>query len=263
MLRAVDHAFTPHDLEHGGGYYARLIQREAAVTEALIGRLMGNYMFLSDAVPVQSEAALSALAAQEGEFFSLGDDVNALFFKPKSGSHVVSSPAEAAQSYIAGLTAAGRTLPKAHEIAVAALGEVLESRKPGLDGNWFEAATMGESLGDAFLRRMKADDPARAVYEEYVAELKARWAEAKPVSAADAKTKIKSIETQAKLEVAESAAIYFDGQENADTKVDLEKLSKAKEAGTLKAMFDSKQLVAFDASGVKVNYDAVAPEIGA
>ncbi len=259
MLRAVDHAFTPHDLEHGGGYYARLIQKEAAVTEALIGRLMGNFMFLSDAVPVQSEAALAALGAHEGEFFTLGDDVNALFFKAKSGAHVVSSPAEAAANYIAGLNAAGRALPKAHEIAVAAFGDVCESRKPGLEGSWFEV--MGESQADAFLRRLKPDDACRGVYEEYVSELKARWAEAKSVSLADAKTKVKGIEAQAKLEVAESAALYFDAQENPDTKVDLENLAKAKEAGTLKAKFDAKSLVAFDAQGVKVSYDTLAAEI--
>ena len=48
---------TPHDFEHGAdGYYQQLIARENALVELQTARLMGNFMFLSEAVPVQTQS---------------------------------------------------------------------------------------------------------------------------------------------------------------------------------------------------------------
>ena len=59
----------------------------------------------------------------------------------------------------------------------------------------------GESLGEAFLRRLKSNDPARAIYEEYVVELKERWGDsAQKLSAEQASKKITEIEKKYKLE---------------------------------------------------------------
>jgi ABC-type amino acid transport substrate-binding protein len=58
-------------------------------------------------------------------------------------------------------------------------GGQIAARKDGHDGRWFRASD--EASVDAFLRRLRADDPAREVFERYAEELKARWASAKVV----------------------------------------------------------------------------------
>ena len=66
LLMAQTHAYHPKDMEHDGeAYYARLIQSESEQVERLVARLMGNFIFLSDATPVQTKAGLAAVRGQQ------------------------------------------------------------------------------------------------------------------------------------------------------------------------------------------------------
>ena len=52
LLREVIHDYHPHDMEHDGeAYYSKMIQKMNTEVENLVGTLMGNYIFLSDAIP--------------------------------------------------------------------------------------------------------------------------------------------------------------------------------------------------------------------
>ena len=53
-------------------------------------------------------------------------------------------------------------MPDAYRITLETFCEVLESRKAGLNGSWFNVP--GESLADCFMRRLKDTDPAKEVY---------------------------------------------------------------------------------------------------
>merc|ERR1719359_1489760 len=58
MKREVWHEFMPHDLEHGADtYYAAIIAKESALVELQVGRLMGNFMFLSEAACIASSTS--------------------------------------------------------------------------------------------------------------------------------------------------------------------------------------------------------------
>ena len=61
---------------------------------------MSDFAFLSEGVAVQSAAALQACGSS-GKFYSLGDDVNALFFVPSGAPE--DSPAAAASTYLTSL----------------------------------------------------------------------------------------------------------------------------------------------------------------
>merc|ERR1711957_959399 len=91
MARAVHHDFHPSDLEHDGeAFFSKLIAKESAITELAVGRLMGNFIFFSDAyIPVQTGAAFyKALTTDggKGTFHTLGSDVHCLFYKPAGES---------------------------------------------------------------------------------------------------------------------------------------------------------------------------------
>merc|ERR1719491_1218016 len=87
LARHCDMDFTPHDVEHDGeAYWMKMIAKESAVTELTVARLMGNFIFLSDGyVPVQSGSAFYGAMQKDGgkgAFYSLGNDVHCLFYKP-------------------------------------------------------------------------------------------------------------------------------------------------------------------------------------
>lgn len=73
-------------------YYSKLIAKESTATELCAGRLMGNFILFSDSyVPVQSGTAFYRaiqMDAGKGTFFSLGGDVNCLFYKPVAWSNL-------------------------------------------------------------------------------------------------------------------------------------------------------------------------------
>jgi len=111
------------------------------------------------------------------------------FFKPDAGAHASAvTPSEAWTSYSDHLALSGQKLHPAIQVCGEIFSSLLDDRKTALGGSWFNVPN--ESTADAFLRRVKHDDPCLSVYEEYVAELKSRWDNAKEVSAADVAGKI-------------------------------------------------------------------------
>ncbi|KAF4698576.1 hypothetical protein FOZ63_020770, partial [Perkinsus olseni] len=89
--------------------------------------------------------------------------------------------------------------------------------KPGLEGRWFQVK--GESQADAFLRRLKADDLHRPVYEEYVAELKERWANRKELSEAEVMPKLLDVEGKYRKECIDFDTLVMSMNEEVSSEV--------------------------------------------
>jgi hypothetical protein len=202
LSRELPLEFAPADMDHDGeSYYEQWIQRENEITQLTVGRLMGNYMFLSEATPIQTEAALVRILAEgeAGEFFALGDDVNAVFFKSNKTDEV--DPLVGFNVWADHLRMTGRKMNPGYSQILTVFHRTLASRKEGLNGRWFAAP--GESQADAFLRRLKADDPARQVYVDYVSEMTERWANAKEIPADKVLEAVKDKEAKYRLECEE------------------------------------------------------------
>jgi len=261
MSRTADMDFHPSDMEHDGeDYYMKLIATESAVTELTVARLMGNYIFLSDAyVPVQTGTAFfRALQVDNGEgtFYTLGDDVHCLFYKPKAPLPMP-DPMECFTSLVDHATLTGRRFQVGYAVALQEFCAVLSSRKSGLSGVWFTAPE--ESSKDAFLRRLKTDDPARSVYEAYAAEHTERWAEAKTLTLDEALEQMPEIERKYKLECAAYENVMYSMSEefNADSKQTQEELKELMKVGQLQAELNGGQMVAIKDGSLVTN----APEV--
>jgi len=248
LKRDVDLDFHPHDLEHDGeAYYAKLIAKESAVTELTVARLMGNYIFFSDDyIPVQTGTAFyKALQADggKGTFYSLGSDVNCLFYKPAEAMSTP-DPVECFHSLADHAAMTGRRFSPGYATAFEAFCEILESRKDGLGGAWFTAP--GESSSAAFMRRLKKADPAYELYQSYAEEHAAKWAEAKALSMDEALKELPEIERKYQLECTEyDNILYFLSDEfAAASKLEQEQISKLADVGKLQAELDSGALVA-------------------
>ena len=203
LARELPLEFTPHDLDHEGeSYYENWIQRENEITQLTVGRLMGNYIFLSEAVPLQTESALVRVLgdAKPGKFFSLGDDVHALFFLPDHQPQDVEvDPLDAWNTWADHLRMTGRKMNPGYSQMLHVFHRILASRKDGMKGRWFTAPK--ETQAEAFLRRLKVDDPTRGIFEKYVQELADRWSNAKEITGDDnVVATIKRIEAKHRLE---------------------------------------------------------------
>mmetsp|Transcript_22963 Transcript_22963/g.41869 ORF Transcript_22963/g.41869 Transcript_22963/m.41869 type:complete len:572 (-) Transcript_22963:158-1873(-) len=265
LLRAAALDFHPNDLEHDGeAYYMKLIAKESAMTELLVGRLMGNFIFLSDDyVPVQTGSAFYAALLTDGgkgTFYSLGSDVHCLFYKPAEALSMP-DPTEcfAALADYASMT--GRRFEVGYAAAFEVFTELLESRKEGLGGSWLTVP--GETTSEAFMRRLKKTDPSYAIFEAYTAELAEKWAGATALSMDEALAEMPEIERKYALECAEYENVVFGISEefSAAAKLEQEQLSKLADVGKLQAALDSGSLVAIDGS-VKIT-DADALTAGA
>ena len=198
LSRELPLEFTPLDMDHDGeSYYEQWVQRENEITQLTVGRLMGNYCFLSEAVPVQTEAALLRLAETDGKFYSIGDDVNAVFFKPAKAADEI-DPVAAFNTWADHLRMTGRKLNPGYSQILTVFHRTLASRKEGLAGRWFTVP--GESQADAFMRRLKIDDPTYQVFADYVSELKTRWETATEIPQAQVTKIVKQKEIKYKLE---------------------------------------------------------------
>lgn len=235
--------FNPANLEsQGEAHFAKLVARESAVTELSTARLMGNFIFLSDShIPVQTGKALYAAVQVDGgkgTFYSLGGDVNCLFYKP-SEALSTPDPVECFNSLTDYVTMSGRRFETAYAQASKSFCDVLESRKSGLGGSWFSAP--GESSKDAFMRRLKKSDPSYAIFEAYAAEHGERWASAKSMSLAEALEAMPDIERKYALECAAYDDVVFglSDEFSANSKVAVEQIVKMSEEGQLQAAVDS------------------------
>jgi len=248
MARVCDMDFQPHDLEHDGeAYWLKMIAKESAVTELTVGRLMGNFIFLSDGyVPVQTGAAFyKALQADggKGTFYSLGGDVHCLFYKPAQDL-TTPDPSECFHALADHVSMTGRRFEVGYAAALEGFCQVLESRKEGLGGNWLNIP--GESTKDAFMRRVKRSDPAYEIFEAYAEEHSEKWAEAKALTMDQAMAEMPEIERKYNLECAEYDNVLYGVSEelSAGAKSESEQLAKLAEMGELQGQLDSGALVA-------------------
>jgi hypothetical protein len=262
MSRVVHHEFLPHDMEHGAdAYYAAMIAKETALVELQVGRLMGNFMFLSEAVPIQTESGLLkalALDGGKGTFYSLGSDVHCIFYKPASGA--ASSPATAVNSLIDHLAIKGMKLNPAYAEGLTVFYNLLETRKPGLQGAWFELP--GESQADAFMRRLKKSDPAYKIYAAYVEEMKEKWASAEVVPADKVDAMLAAIKPKYELECSEFTTLAMSVCEElvAQSKSD-DTVAKLVEAGEMQGLLDAGAYVAVGADGSALSAEALAAKM--
>lgn len=258
LARELDCEFMPHDLVHGEAYYTKLIAGQNTLIENTVARLMGSYSFLSDAVPVQTSGALISVknSGSSGKWYSLGDDVNAVFFKPAASDTSSCDPSAAWASYSDHLALSGQKLHPVLNVAGEIFTNLLSERKQTLGGSWFNLPN--ESSADAFLRRVKKDDPCYEVYESYVSELKSKWESAKEIGADEVEKKIGGIEEQYYKDLAtyEAGALYSPDS-NPDTKAAVDKLSKAADGGELASMLESGGLIAIGEGGASLNADQV------
>jgi hypothetical protein len=243
LARTCTMDFNPANLEKDGeGYYAKLIAQESAATELTVARLMGNFIFLSDShIPVQTGKALYwAVQTDDGNgtFFSLGGDVNCLFYKP-SEALSTPDPVECFNSLADYVTMSGRRFEPGYAQASQAFCEVLSSRKAGLGGVWFNAPA--ESSKDAFMRRLTKSDPSYAIFEAYAAEHSERWAAAKAMTLAEAMEAMPEIERKYALECAAFDDVVFglSDEFSTNSKVAVEQIVKMSEEGQLQAAVDS------------------------
>jgi len=256
------HDFHPTDMEHDGeAYYSKLIAKESASTELLAGRLMGNYILFSDSyVPVQSGMAFyKAIQVDggKGTFYSLGSDVNALFYKPAGEALAMPDPVDCFHSLADHASMTGRKFEVGYSAAVECFTEVLQSRKQGLAGNWFTAP--GESSKDAFMRRVKRSDPAYPIFEAYAEEHGERWAGAKALSMDEAMAQMPEIERKYAIECEEYSNVLYGVNDElaASAKLEQEQLAKLADVGELQGKLDSSELVAIDTSGSVMKAESV------
>jgi hypothetical protein len=219
LTRELPLEFTPHDLDHEGeSYYENWIQRENDTIQLAVGRLMGNYMFLSEATPLQTESSLLRLMSEEGtaegKFFTLGEDVHAIFFLPKKDTEV--DPLDGFNTWADHLKMTGRKMNPGYSQILSVFHRTLASRKEGMKGRWFTA--MGESQAETFMRRLKSDDPSRSVFEKYVEELKERWVHAKEVPAEKVLEAVKKVEAKYRLECDEYETLVNESRVGGATK---------------------------------------------
>merc|ERR1712209_111362 len=148
---------------------------------------MGNFILFSDAyIPVQTGTAFYRalqLDGGKGSFHSLGPDVHCLFYKPAE-TMPFPDPTECLHSLMDHAAQSGVKFEVGYAAACEQFTGILESRKAGLNGHWF--TTPGETSSDAFMRRLKKNDPSYAIFEAYVAEHAERWSSARVLTMADA-----------------------------------------------------------------------------
>ncbi|PHJ22258.1 hypothetical protein CSUI_003887 [Cystoisospora suis] len=209
--------FFPVDVDHDGEEYTqKFLQAETEIYQCMTARLMSNYMFLCDPyIPVQSLEALEEIKRIDngkGKVYSLEGDktggggeakeeINALFYLPIQEARQLSRPMHAVHKLFNHLTLSSRGLNPVYAKLLETHAEILEQRGP----HWLTAPGGGECLSQAFLRRLRTDDPAYSVYTEYFQEMYDKFsAEAKEVPANELSSRLSHIAQKA----AESDAAY-------------------------------------------------------
>jgi len=157
----------------------------------------------------------------------------------------------------------GRRFEVGYGAVLEEFAGILESRKEGLGGSWFNAP--GESSRDAFMRRLKKSDPAHDIFELYAQEHEERWAGATELSVAEAQAQMGEIERKYKLECAEYDNVLFGVSDEfaGAAKLEQEQIAKLIDVGGLQAQLDSGALVAVEDGKLVKDASAVAASVQA
>ncbi|XP_053992650.1 uncharacterized protein LOC128883854 isoform X2 [Hylaeus volcanicus] len=191
--------------DYNENFIADFGTRERNIWELIVGRLMSDYIFLSfPAKPIQSVYALQCILNSEktkGSFYSLGDDINALFYLPYGAKFPFQnneneikfpSPSLTIQKWIEHIMLTGGLVSSEYLDLKVLYSKLLETRGE----IWF--CSPEESVAQGFLRRLSREDPQKSVYEGYVKESSQRWKSAKRITIDEVIEKLPQMEVDYK-----------------------------------------------------------------
>ncbi|KAK2196982.1 ATP synthase [Babesia duncani] len=181
--------FEPTDLEtgedcNGSEINMQFLMHEKQSIEATLAYLMGNFMFLCDPlIPVTNKFQLGYILSKDGfqhhkqtQLVSLGDDVDALFVLPYTKVlHGCVSPLECFHAIMEHHRLSNLKINPSFATRMEIMAQVMQERGP----NWLK--TRNETAMEAFMRRMRSDDPLKEHFSEYISELQHRIANATPI----------------------------------------------------------------------------------
>ncbi|GFE52990.1 hypothetical protein BaOVIS_003940 [Babesia ovis] len=201
--------FEPDDFgtgeEHTGEEtQMAILNHEKHATELTLAKLMGNFAFLCDPlVPVQSRFQLQYILskdkhAEHGQtrVLTFGDDVNALFVLPRNAAieAPTPSPLECFHNMMEHYRIMGMRINPTYATRTEHQNELIQQRGP----NWLKLPQ--ETVMEAYLRRMRRDDPLRGEFEEYARELRERIAGAKELPESQWESAVAEIEKRAMMD---------------------------------------------------------------
>ncbi|EDO07916.1 hypothetical protein BBOV_III003520 [Babesia bovis T2Bo] len=179
-----------------------ILNHEKHATELTLAKLMGNFAFLCDPlVPVQTRFQLHYILSKDGyaehgqtKVLTLGDDINALFVLPKNAAigAPLPTPLECFHNMMEHYRISGMRINPTYATRTEHQTELIHQRGP----NWLKLPH--ETVMEAYLRRMRKDDPLRNAFTEYAAELRERIAGAKEVPKEQWESMITEIEKASK-----------------------------------------------------------------
>ncbi|BAM41547.1 conserved hypothetical protein [Theileria orientalis strain Shintoku] len=200
----------------------QLLLGEKNDTEKVLARLLGGYGFLVDPlVPIQNLFQLSYVLSKDNysahkktKVYSLGDDVPYLYVLPHGdgvsevadrvtstdgASEAVTTTARASSvdkgpmyslySLMDYLNLSNVKVNPSYATRLQLKCQVMHERGP----NWLKL--QNENTGEAFLRRLRYDEPLKPMFEEYLKELKEKLRNAKEVPESEWSRSLQRIET--------------------------------------------------------------------
>eukprot|EP00916_Digyalum_oweni_P015323 GHVL01025065.1.p1 GENE.GHVL01025065.1~~GHVL01025065.1.p1 ORF type:complete len:571 (-),score=107.37 GHVL01025065.1:121-1833(-) len=247
LLRVSKLDLLPLEYSHGEEFFQNFILDMNTKYYETIGRLMGNWIFLSHPyVPIQTISQLTRVISeypQGGKYYSFGADLSAIFFLPKeakANEYKVPSPLDAFYKHLDHLTLSGKKYNPGWTSMQELAYEVIQTR----GNSWLTVP--GETVADGFLRRLKKDDPSRLVFETYVSELKEKMESATEIE--DVVDRVKKCQEQHKEEMVAYEA-WMRNQISAvsqESKSDEEYLNKLSDTGDIQKCLDNETLLIFE-----------------
>lgn len=199
-----------------------MINQEKSATELTLAKLMGNFCFLCDPlVPVQSRFQMQYILSKDKyaehrktQLLSLGDDVNALFVLPFNAAvdAPIASPLECFHTMMEHYRLMGMRLNPSFAVRAENQMEIMQQRGP----HWLKLKN--ETVMEAYLRRMRNDDPLKADFEEYARELRERIANATVIPVDEWESAMAQVEERARMDdIAVNRIENARHEKNADT----------------------------------------------
>eukprot|EP00922_Rhytidocystis_sp_ex-Travisia-forbesii_P021962 GHVS01032174.1.p1 GENE.GHVS01032174.1~~GHVS01032174.1.p1 ORF type:complete len:619 (+),score=86.43 GHVS01032174.1:259-2115(+) len=248
-LRELPLDLQPTDADHHGDeFHLKLLNSEMKSFEQMAATLMGNYMFLCyPYIPVQTDTALYRVLARYaedggGKLYSIGDDVNALFYLPNKLKDMQHSPCprEAFHEIMDHCSLSGIRFNPGYATLLDIHSQLLKLRGQ----NCFYAPA--ESVCDAFMRKLQTDDPSYVIYQTYVDELKERFDGAVEVSGKNVLRSIQRVEENYRKECAlfEQLQHAYDPEIMEEGVKEVNRLKALDEQGELQSLLNSGSIVA-------------------
>eukprot|EP00922_Rhytidocystis_sp_ex-Travisia-forbesii_P021970 GHVS01032186.1.p1 GENE.GHVS01032186.1~~GHVS01032186.1.p1 ORF type:complete len:638 (-),score=113.76 GHVS01032186.1:128-2041(-) len=248
-LREVPLDMQPLDANHHGeDFHLKLLNTEIKTFEQIAATLMGNYMFLCyPYIPVQTDTALYRVIAKYadtggGHMFTIGEDVNALFFLPNEFKDMQNTPnpREAFHNIMDHGTLSGFRFNPGYASLLDMHSQLVNLR----GHHWFSAP--GESFCDAFMRKLHKDDPSYHIYKLYVDELKERFESAVEVGVDSMLSSIRKVETnyRKETELLQQLRHYSDVDIMDDATKEVNRLQGLDKNGELQSLLNSGAIVA-------------------